>query len=84
MDHFVKPKDLGSSSDDLDLEAPAAIKYWLALCETFLWTVEADQAAPNPGVDVNNKGLLVNFLSNTVYSYVEDCETYGYALKASK
>jgi len=29
---------------------------------------------------MKRKGLLVNFLSPTVYSYVEDCETYDEAL----
>jgi len=29
---------------------------------------------------VNRKGLLVNFLSPALYSYVEDCETYDEAL----
>jgi len=45
-----------------------------------LQTAEAGQAAINPDVEVNRKGLLVNFLSPAVYCYAEDCETYDEAL----
>jgi len=78
MDHFLKPKDLETSTEDP--EAATAFKYWLSTFETFLQTVEARQAAINHDVEVNRKGLLVNFLSPVVYSYVEDCETYEEAL----
>jgi len=78
MDHFLKPKDLETSPEDP--EAATAFKHWLATFETFLQTAEALQAAIKPDVEVNRKGLLVNFLSPVVYSYVEDCETYDEAL----
>ena len=78
MDHFLKPKDLETSTEDP--EAATAFKCWLATFETFLQTIEARQAAINLDVEVNRKGLLVNFLSPVVYCYVEDCETYGEAL----
>ena len=71
MDRFLKPKDLESSPEDP--EAATAFKYWLATFETFLQTADAGQAAVNPDVEVNRKGLLVNFLSPAVYSYAEDC-----------
>jgi len=76
--HFLKPKDLETSLEDP--EAATAFKYWLATFETFLQAVEAGQAAINPDVEVNKKGLLVNLFSPVVYSYVEDCETYEEAL----
>jgi len=78
MDRFLKPKDLETSPEDP--EAATAFKYWLATFETCLQTVEARRAAINPDVEVNRKGLLVNFLSPVVYSYVEDCNTYDEAL----
>jgi len=78
MDHFLKAKDLEPSPEDP--EAATAFKYWLATFETFLQTADAGQAAINPDVEVNKKGVLVNFLSLAVYCYVEDCETYDEAL----
>ena len=82
MDRFLKPKDLETSPKDP--EAAKVCKYWLTTFETFLQTVEAGQSAINPNVEVNRIGLLVNFLSPAVYSYVEDRETYDEALVIPK
>jgi len=73
-------KDLKISPDPV---AAAAFNYWLATFETFLRTAEVDQATTNPGVEVK-KGLLADFLSHVVYSYVEDCEMYDEALVVLK
>jgi len=53
LNQILKPKVSGSSPDDS--EAAASFKYWLTTCEIFLRTVEAGQAASNPGVEVNKK-----------------------------
>jgi len=71
MNRFRKTKYLKTSPDPV---ATAAFNNWLATFQTFPRTAEADQATTNPGVEVK-KGLLVDFLSHVVYSYVEDCET---------
>ena len=61
-----------------DSEAPATFKYWLATFEKFLEEVEKKVE------EVDKQALLINFLSPTVYPYVEDHNTYDSALGALK
>jgi len=57
------------------------IKYWIATFESFLQAVEIGQAGTNLSVRVNRRGLL-NFLTPSVYQYIEHCETYEEAAAA--
>ena len=59
MDKLLKPKDL----DVLPTNSNAAsvFKYWIATFESFLQAVETGQAAIDPSVEVNRRGLLVTF-----------------------
>ena len=82
MDRLLKPKSLDILPTDS--EAPAVFKYWLATFETFVSTAVECQERLDPAVQVNKRGLLVNFLSPTVYPYIGDCETYDLAITALK
>jgi len=79
MDKLLKPQD----SDVLPTDANAAsgFKYWIATFESFLQAVETGQAAIDPSVEVNRRGL-VNF--RTPSAYHEDCETYEAAVAELK
>jgi len=82
MDRLLKPKALEVLPSDAD--APSIFKYWLATFETFVEVV-ACQHRTDPDVEVNKRGLLVNLLSPTVYSYIEDrlsCEEALAVLKS--
>ena len=46
----------------------------------FLTSCRTGQAAIDPSVEVNRRGLLVNFLTPSAYQYIEDCETYEAAV----
>ena len=59
-------------------------KYWIATFESFLQAVETGQGAIDPSVEVNRRGLLVNFLTTSAYQYIEDCETYEAAVAELK
>ena len=76
MDKLLKPNNLDISPNDS--EAPATFKYWLATFEKFLEEVEKKVE------EVDKQALLINFLSPTVYPYVEDHNTYDCALGALK
>ena len=73
---MLKPKDLGALPTDSN--AASVFKYWLATFESFLQAVESGQAA------INRLALLVNFLTPSVYQYIEDCETYEAAVAELK
>ena len=79
---MVKPKDLDVLPTDSN--AASVFKYWIATFESFLQAVETGQAAIDPSVKVNRRGLLVNFLTPSVYLYIEDCETYEAAVAELK
>ena len=77
MDKLLKPKDLDVLPTDSN--ATSVFKYWIATFESFLQAVESGQAAIDPSVEVNRRGL-VNFLIPSAYQYIEDCETYEAAV----
>ena len=72
MDKLLKPKNLDVLP--IDSNAASVFKYWIATFESFLQAVETGQAAIDPSVEVNRRGLLVNFLTPSAYQYIEDCE----------
>ena len=82
MDKLLKPKDLDVLPTDSN--AASVFKYWIATFESFLQAVETVQAAIDPSVEVNRRGLLVNFLTPSSYQYIEDCETYEAAVAELK
>ena len=82
MDKLLKPKDLDVLPTDSN--AASVFKYWIATFESFLQAVETVQAAIGPSEGVNRRGLLVNFLTPSVYQYIEDCETYEAAVAELK
>jgi len=82
MDKLLKPKDLDVLPTDSN--AASVFKYWIATFESFLQAVETGQAAIDPSVEVNRRGLLVNFLTPSAYQYIEDCETYEAAVAELK
>ena len=82
MDKLLKPKDLDVLPNDSN--AASVFKYWIAKLESFLQAVEIGQAANDPSMRVNRRGLLVNFLTPSVYQYIEDCETYEAAVAELK
>jgi len=82
MDKLLKPKDLDVLPTDSN--AASVFKYWIATFESFLQAVEIGQAAIGPSERVNRRGLLVNFLTPSVYQYIEDCETYEAAVAELK
>ena len=67
-----------------DSNAASVFKYWIATFESFFQAVETVQAAIGPSEWVNRRGLLVNFLTPSVYQYIEDCETYEAAVAELK
>ena len=81
MHKLLKPKDLDVLPTDAN--AASVFKYWIAIFESFLQAVETVQAAIDPSVEVNRRGLLVNFLTSA-YQYIEDCETYEAAVAELK
>jgi len=64
MDKLLKPKDLDV------LPTASVFKYWIATFESSLQAVEIGQAAIDPSIEVNRRGLLVNFLTPSVYRYI--------------
>ena len=82
MDKLLKPKDLDVLPTDAN--AASVFKYWIATLESFLQAVETGQAAIDPSDEVNRRGLLVNFLTPSVYQYIEDCKTYEAAVAELK
>ena len=81
MDKLLKPKDLDVLPTDSN--AASVFKYWIPTFESFLQAVETGQAAIDPSVEVNRRGLLVNFLTPSAYQYI-DCETYEAAVAELK
>jgi len=81
MDKLLKPKDLDVLPTDSN--AASVFKYWIATFES-LQAVETGQEAIDPSVEVNRRGLLVNFLTPSAYQYIEDCETYEAAVAELK
>ena len=71
---MLKPKDVDVLPTDSN--AASVFKHWIATFESCLQAVETGQAAIDPSVKVNRRGLLVNFLTPSAYQYTEDCETY--------
>jgi len=80
MDKLLKPKDLDVLPTDSN--AASVFKYWIAAFESFLQAVETGQAAID--IEVNWRGLLVNFLTPSAYQCIEDCETYEAAVAKLK
>ena len=74
MDKLLKPKDLDVLPTDSN--AASVFKYWIATFESFLQAAETGQVAIDTSVEVNRRGLLVNFLTPSAYQYIEDRETY--------
>jgi len=70
MDRLLRPKALEVLPSDA--EAPSIFKSWLATCETFAEEAVACQHRSDTDVEVNKRGPLVNLLSPTVCSYIED------------
>jgi len=54
------------------------------MLEMLVEEVVACQHCTDPGVEVNKRGLVVNLLSPTVYSYIEDRLGYEEALAVLK
>jgi len=81
MDKLFRPKDLDVLPTDSN--AASVFKYWIATFESFLQAVEIGQAAADPNVRVNWRGLI-NFLTPSVYQYIEDCKTYEAAVTELK
>ena len=67
-----------------DSNAASLFKYWIATFKFFLQAVESGQAATGPSERVSRRALLVNFLTPSVYQYIEDCETYEAAVAELK
>ena len=61
MDKLLKPNDWDVLPTDSN--AASVFKYWIATSESFLQAVETGQAVIDPSVEVNRRGLLVNFLT---------------------
>ena len=80
MDKLLKPKDLDMLPTNSN--AASVFKYWIAT--SFLQAVETGQAAIDPSVEVNWRGLPVDFLTPSAYQYIEDCETYEAAVAEVK
>ena len=78
------PSKTDSNAEKNDSNAASVFKYWIAAFESVLQAVETGQAAVDPSVEVNRRGLLVKFLTPSVYQYIEDCETYEAAVAELK
>jgi len=81
METLLKPKDFDVLPTDSN--AASVFKYLIATFKSFLQAVEIGQAAIDPSERVNRRGLL-NFLTPSVYQYIEDYETYEAAVAELK
>ena len=76
MDRLLK-----SAEPEIDSKTPDArqvYKHWLRAFERFVQAVEATRAQDDPEID--KYGLLVNFISSEIYSYIEGTTEYQPAL----
>lgn len=80
MDRLLKPEKLNANPNDSS--SRLVFKHWLRTFERFITTVEERQGEDDPAVD--RYGLLVNYVSPTVYQYIEDTTEYEQALNLLK
>ena len=73
MDKLLKPERL--SIDPNSRNANVEYKHWLKTFQNYITAVR------EVNENVNQLQVLINFVSATVYSYIEDCPTFDIALQ---
>ena len=76
MDIHLKP-----SRFDTEHSTPNAAKEWTHFLRTFTNFLDAVEKKAEEGTTINKLKILTNYISPSVFAYIEQCTTYNSAIE---
>ena len=76
MDRLLRPTKLEADPNAPD--SKQVFKHWRKTFERFVAAVANDRDVNDPEID--KYGLLINYVSSSVYNYIEETNNYGHAM----